>query len=230
VKPSVVLFDAGGTLFTERLSRDEVYARELRTLGVALPLGEIARLRAAVHDELPEVFEGCVRYSDGWFREFTRRLLARVGSAAEPEPVRARLAQHFLHASSFVVHADAPPALDALRARGLRLAVVSNWSDRLPVLLEGLGLAPRFDTVVVSALVGASKPDPAIFAEALRRLDVPAAAALHVGDHPRNDLAGARAAGLAALLLDRAGAHAQDVAPGDRIRSLAELPGRMDAA
>ena len=81
----------------------------------------------------------------------------------------------------------------------------------------------------LSALVGVSKPDPAIFAEALRRLDAPAAAALHVGDHPRNDLAGARAAGLAALLLDRAGAHAQDVAPEDRIRSLAELPGRMDA-
>jgi REG-2-like HAD superfamily hydrolase len=230
VKTSVVLFDAGGTLFTERLSRDEVYARELRALGVALPLDEVARLRADVHDELPEVFEGCVRYSEGWFREFTRRLLARVGNAADPEAVRCHLAQHFLHAASYVVHADAPPALDALRARGLRLAVVSNWSDRLPVLLDGLGLAPRFDAVVVSALVGASKPDPAIFGEALRRLDAPAAAALHVGDHPHNDYEGARAAGLAALLLDRTGAHAQDVGPGDRIRTLAELPGRLGVA
>ncbi|HEX5011601.1 MAG TPA: HAD-IA family hydrolase [Planctomycetota bacterium] len=227
MRTSVVLFDAGGTLFTERLSRDEVYARELRALGVALPLEEVARLRAAVHDELPEVFAGCVRYSEGWFREFTRRLLARVGSAADPEAVRCRLAQHFLQAESYVVHADAPPALDALRAHGLRLAVVSNWSDRLPVLLEGLGLTPRFDAVVVSALVGASKPDPAIFAEALRRLDAPAAAALHVGDHPRNDYDGARSAGLAALLLDRTGVHARDAAPGDLIRSLAELPGRL---
>jgi putative hydrolase of the HAD superfamily len=228
VKLSVVLFDAGGTLFTERLSRDEVYARELSRLGVPRPLDEVARLRAAVHDELPEVFEGHGRYSDGWFREFTRRLLARVGSEAEPEAVRARLADHFLRPESYVVHADAPPALTALRARGLRLGVVSNWSDRLPALLEGLGLLSSFDTVAVSALEGASKPDAALFGAALRRLDTPAAAALHVGDQVRNDLLGARAAGLSALLIDRAGEHA-DVAPHDRIASLLEVPERLDA-
>ena len=220
---SAVLFDAGGTLFTERSSRDEIYAGLLADLGVACPLAEVARLRAAIHDELPEVFEGAVRYSDAWFREFVRRLLARVGSAADPEEVRARLAAYFTRAENYVVHADVLPVLDELRARRLRLGVVSNWSDRLPALLDGLGLTPRFDAVVVSALFGRSKPDPAIFLEALRRLGSPPARAFHVGDHPLNDLQGARGAGLRAVLLDRADARPPGVAPGDCIRSLSEL-------
>jgi putative hydrolase of the HAD superfamily len=220
---SAVLFDAGGTLFTERSSRDEVYAGLLAELGVPRPVAEVARLRTAIHDELPEVWQGAVRYSDAWFREFVRRLLARVGSAADPEELRARLAAWFTRAENYVVYADVPPILAALRARGLRLGVVSNWSDRLPALLDGLGLTPHFDAVVVSALVGRSKPDPAIFLEAVRRLGQSPARALHVGDHPLNDLQGARAAGLQAVLLDRAGSPPPDVPPGDCIRSLSEL-------
>jgi putative hydrolase of the HAD superfamily len=115
----------------------------------------------------------------------------------------------------FRAYPDAAPALEALRARGLRLACVSNWDYALPEVLARCGLDGAFDAVVTSAGVGARKPDPRIFAAALAAVDCAPANALHVGDTPGEDIEGARAAGIPALLLDRDG--------GGDIASLAEL-------
>jgi len=111
-----------------------------------------------------------------------------------------------------------------LRAMGLKLFVVSNWDSSLPSLLARLGIGDAFDDVIVSAVVGASKPDRGIFAEALRRTGVAPGAALHVGDSLVDDYHGARAAGLHALLVDRAGRHGPEV---ESIASLVELPVRI---
>ena len=222
----VVLLDAGGTLFTERETRDEIYARMLAERGVTASVARVSELRHRLHAEMPATVDGQVRYTDRWFREFMRRLLVELEAPPDvaPEALRAALATHFSRPESFVVHADAPPALEALLERGLRLAVVSNWSDRLPALIDGLGLRPYFEVLVVSALVGHTKPEPGIFRAALEQLGSPADRALHVGDDPVNDLAGARRAGLAALLLDREGRHPA----GPQVaRSLEELPGRL---
>lgn len=220
-----VLLDAGGTLFAERVSRDELYRETLARLGRELPLAQVARLRAELHDELPESFAGQPRYSEGWFREFVARLLRRLDLPQDPETVRAGLAAHYLDAASFVVHGDVLPCLEDLTGAGLRLAVVSNWSAHLPELLAQLRLASWFELILPSASFGRSKPDPAIFREALRRLDLPAREVLHVGDHPVNDLAGARRAGLSALLLcrDRLPAPDEDATIG----TLLDLPQRI---
>ena len=107
-------------------------------------------------------------------------------------------------------------------ARGLALAVLSNWDERLPRLLEGLGLGERFATVVYSQAVGVEKPHPAIFEDLLERLELPAARVLHVGDSRRDDVEGARAVGMEALWLTR------DSQRGD-LRSLRELAERLHA-
>ncbi len=101
---------------------------------------------------------------------------------------------------------------------------MSNWDSHLPALLADLGLAPRFEAVLVSSIERTGKPDPEIFHRACRRLGVEPGHSLHVGDSPREDYEGARRAGLAALLLDRSGRH--EGAP-DRIRSLSEVAGRL---
>jgi putative hydrolase of the HAD superfamily len=106
----------------------------------------------------------------------------------------------------------------------MTLLVVSNWDSTLPRLLERLELAPFFDGVVVSAVFGASKPSRAIFDEAVRRAGVPHADVLHVGDSLVDDYHGARAAGLHALLVDRAGRAPEG---SEAIRSLSELPPRV---
>lgn len=216
----MVFLDAGGTLFTERLSRDAIYAAVLAAHGVTVSEPKIAEMRAAVHESMPLEVDGHVHYTDAWFAVYMRRLLGALGAALDADALRAELAEHFSRPENFVVYDDVADALDSLLGRGVRLGVVSNWSDRLPTLLDGLSLTPYFENVVVSAVVGHTKPDRGIFDVALRRFAVTPGQALHVGDHPVNDLAGARRAGLSALLLDRS---ATDATRTDRIRSLAEL-------
>lgn len=86
--------------------------------------------------------------------------------------------------------------LRRLRARGLALAVVSNWDVGLHEHLRRLGLAHWFDAVVTSAECGIRKPDPRIFALAIERLRVRPERVLHVGDDDVLDREGAQAAGI----------------------------------
>jgi putative hydrolase of the HAD superfamily len=83
----------------------------------------------------------------------------------------------------------------ALRARGLEVAVVSNWDISLTEQLERLGSAALFVAIVTTAEAGAPKPEPAVFRLALERLGVEPGRVLHVGDEP-GDEEGARAAGM----------------------------------
>jgi len=130
-----------------------------------------------------------------------------------------------LDAIRFSAYPDAAPALRELRSRGMRLVVASNWDCSLPEVLEQAGLAPLVDGVVSSALVGAAKPDPALFEAALAAAGSERDRALHVGDSPSKDLAGAGRAGIAAVLLDRDGARsAQGESAVATIASLEELP------
>lgn len=123
---------------------------------------------------------------------------------------------------------DAVPALERLRARGLRLAVVSNWDRRLHGILEEGGLREWFDAVVVSSEVGWRKPHPGIFREALAALRVAPGEVLHVGDSVGDDLAGAAAMGIRAALIDRGGGVAP---PGHPVlRDLREIEGLLDGA
>jgi putative hydrolase of the HAD superfamily len=110
-----------------------------------------------------------------------------------------------LGAIRFHPFADAAPALAALRARGLAIVCVSNWDVSLPGVLERCGLSAGIDAVVCSAEARARKPDPEIFDRALAISGCSPAEALHVGDTPDEDIAGARAAGIRALLIRRDG-------------------------
>jgi len=136
-----------------------------------------------------------------------RRRCAQVLAVELPECV-ARLEEQdlvalLLSSLRFSAQADAGPALQALHERGLKVIVVSNWDCSLPAVLGGIGLAGWLDGIVTSGELGVRKPDPLIFAAALELAGVEAAAALHVGDSVANDVQGALAAGVAAVLLRR---------------------------
>jgi len=124
----------------------------------------------------------------------------------------------------FTAYPDVVPALGELRERGLRLVVASNWDCSLPEWLAPTGILELVDGVVTSAEVGAAKPSPRVFERALSVAGVDAAEALHVGDTVGNDLEGATAAGVRAVLLQREG----DPPPGvEAIASLRELGGLL---
>ena len=102
----------------------------------------------------------------------------------------------YIGALEFEVLPGVHESLRRLRAHGLAIAVVANWDFSLHEHLRRHGLRDWFDAVVVSAELGARKPDPAPFLAALDRLGVEPARAVHVGDYPPHDEAGARAAGM----------------------------------
>jgi len=125
-----------------------------------------------------------------------------------------------LEALAFRTFPDVLPALRELRAQGLRLVVVSNWDCSLPEWLDRAGIGELVDGSVSSAVVGEAKPAPVVFEAGLRLAGCDAAEALFVGDSVENDVLGARAAGLRAVLVQRAG----DPPPGvETVRSLGEL-------
>jgi putative hydrolase of the HAD superfamily len=93
-------------------------------------------------------------------------------------------------------------ALDAIRARGVHVAIISNSEGMLERLFRDLGVLPHLDLIVDSGIVGVEKPDPRIFRVALDHFGVPPSAALHLGDMFATDVLGARAAGCRHALVD----------------------------
>ena len=100
------------------------------------------------------------------------------------------------------VYDDVLPVLEALRDRGVRLAMLSNVGFDLMPTLERTGVGALVDGAVLSYAVGVVKPDPGIFQRALEVLDLPASEVLMVGDAWRDD-AGAAALGVRTLILPR---------------------------
>lgn len=203
VRVEVVLLDAHGTL----LDLPDPVPRLRALLARAGHLHTRERVAAALRDEIRHYTANHDRAPDRASLERLRRECAGVladglgGDAPPPE----LLAPILLDSLRFRLFPDVVPALDALAAAGVRLGVVSNWDCGLPDVLAALGVAGRFEVVAASASVGAAKPDPAIFRAALDGLGVGPGAALHCGDLPHADCAGARAAGIRAVLIDREG-------------------------
>jgi putative hydrolase of the HAD superfamily len=213
----------------------------LDALGTLLRLEPPApRLRAAVRERLgvevsPALAAAAIRTEIGYYRAHLDQGRDAAGLAALrwrcAEIVRDELGLDgadlesvlgaLLAALRFTPYPDVVPALAALRARGNRLIVVSNWDVSLHEALHGSGLDALVDGAVASAELGVAKPDPAIFVHALELAGVAAEAALHVGDSFEADVVGARAAGIAAVLVCRDGERGPAGVPA--VASLAEL-------
>ena len=199
-----VLLDALGTLVELEPPWDNLK-------GVRPPLGKAA-IRAAFLKEMAFYREHAHEARDdeslAELRGECAALLSReLGSDVSVEAM--------MGAIRFRAFEDAAPALAELRERGVRLVCVSNWDHALPEVLDRVGLLGGLDAVVTSASVGVRKPDPGIFEAALSAAGCGASEAIHVGDSAEEDVAGARAVGIRALLLDRSG--------GGDLRSLADV-------
>jgi putative hydrolase of the HAD superfamily len=187
-----VTIDAFGTLVT---IRDPVPAlrRALAARGVERSRDEVASAFAEEaryyvgrsHEGADEASLALLR------RDCADVFLRALGAAVEPES----FAADFVGALAFEPLPGAVEAVEELAARGLRLAVVSNWDVALAEHLEALDLRRRFAAIVTSAEAGAPKPDPRIFELALERLGTAPERTLHVGDAEADEL-GARAAGM----------------------------------
>jgi putative hydrolase of the HAD superfamily len=199
-----VLLDALGTL----VELEPPWPHLARALGAEPD----DRLVAAVRAEMRYYRE---RSHEGRDARSLAELRARCARVLERELGRPVSVEAMMGAIRFRAFDDAAPALADLRSMGLRLVCVSNWDVSLPEVLGRCGLDGALDGVVTSAEAGSRKPDPAIFEPALELARCSAAEALYVGDTPAEDIDGARAAGIPALLIDRGG--------GGDIESLASI-------
>ena len=216
VRWSWVLFDVGETLIHPRESFGAVYARVLGGLGIDLDPATLERaLRTTWAEVSAGLPPGVDRYGvhpggePAYWLRFVERTLALAGGCPPGTAERALdpLRTAFAQPEAWAVYPDVEPTLERLSRAGARLGVVSNWDSRLPTLLERMGLGRRFDTLAVSSLEGIEKPHPALFERALTRLRATPDRTAHVGDIPELDGAGARAAGVYPVIVDRGGRH-----------------------
>lgn len=174
--------------------------------------------------ELFEVHHRGLGRREHWV-EVTRWLFSHLeleGPACDRPELHADAVRELLGPASLRVFEDAVPALEEVRRRGYAAGIVSNWQCGLESFCEELGLRRHVDFVISSAEVGCAKPERRIFELALDALGLPAGAVAHVGDHPEEDAAGARDAGLLPVLLVREGrAHAGTFPV---VRELREVP------
>lgn len=214
-----VTFDVGGTLIEPWPSVGHVYAEVAARHGErGLDPDALARRFVTAWQEAGPGFD----YSREAWTRLVAETLVGVSAIANDAAFFAELYARFARPDPWRVFADVVPALTTLRRLGWRLAVVSNWDERLRPLLRALDLERYFEVIAVSGEVGVHKPNPRIFAWVARALGLPPAALFHVGDSWDADVCGARRAGWRAVGLARAGRPAPPAS--DWIASLAELP------
>lgn len=134
----------------------------------------------------------------------TMRLLARLtGSTVDDDAIRVAVERRQRrHRSLFTPREGAEAVLDALRAQGFRLGLLSDCTDELPAAWAGLPLSSRFDAVAFSFVEGRRKPDAALYEVLASRLGVAPDRCVYLGDGAGDELRGAEAAGMRAVLLD----------------------------
>lgn len=226
-----VVFDAGNTLmhldyaFIASVLAEHGHPRAPLDIRIAEYSAKAAIDRHLAPQGVPDSVEGLLwPAQQGEQPSYFATLLHALGvPTGATQPILDALSAHNRERCLWrVVEPDTPAVLNALRARGLTLAVISNADGRVEADLERCGLRPHFATVVDSHVVRVEKPNPAIFHLTLERLQEPPAAALYVGDVFSIDVLGARRAGMDAVLVDTLGRY-----PGPidcpRVSRLAEL-------
>jgi len=180
--------------------------------------GENAELQA-LHDFVP-----------GFRARVWREALAAVGVSEEALAVEVAETYRTVRRGRQLVDPEADALLSAL-ARDHRLALVTNGApDVQREKLAGTTLARYFGAIIVSCEVGFGKPDRRIFETALDRIGAKADETVMLGDSLARDVAGAHAAGIRAVWIDRhLWAGEEGPAPDVRIESLSELPAALAA-
>jgi putative hydrolase of the HAD superfamily len=229
-----VFFDAAGTLFETREPVGETYARVARAYGVDASADAVAAaFRHTFRDALPLAFgagrgpEELRRMEWDWWRSLVQMTFAGLGEFTDFDAFFNSLFEFFADPARWVADPEALPTLRTLREQGLSLGVISNFDYRLYRILDGLALSRWFDSITISSEAGYAKPSARLFETALERHRLTPAEAIHVGDSEHLDLAGASAAGMAAVLINRN--LDEHVSIADRMARVSSLRATIDA-
>jgi HAD superfamily hydrolase (TIGR01549 family) len=220
-----VLFDVDFTLFRPGPELGpEGYRRLGERHGLVLDPDRYASARAGAIQTLQRNHE-LVHDEEIWIA-FTEQIV--LGMGGEPSGAwdcAVDMVREWERHENFSLYEDALPVLDELRRHALKIGLISNGQRDLEEFATHHTL--EVDAVVGSKAHGRVKPHASIFVAALRALDVAPDETAMVGDSYEDDIEGARALGIRAILLDRDGL--QQEAP-DRIDTLLALPAALGLA
>jgi putative hydrolase of the HAD superfamily len=218
-----IYFDAVGTVIHPEPSAGDAYAMIGRRFGSCLGVEEVRR-RFTTAFKRQETIDLMAGHRTGEAREKQRwqHIVAEVlDDVADQAGCFQALHDHFARPSSWRCDRQAARVVRALISSGYRIGLATNFDHRLRAVANGLPELAEISSLVISSEVGWKKPAAAFFARLCEVVGFCPAEVLLVGDDPGNDLAGAKAAGLCALLLD---ANDRSAIPAkQRIRSLDEL-------
>ncbi|HUI23809.1 MAG TPA: HAD family hydrolase [Nitrososphaerales archaeon] len=228
MRTKAVFFDLGGTLLVMR--RDRIFSRVLQEEGRPAELDEIHSAYLEVESSWLSFYGAKVLTADETeeaYRELDQRVFSTLypkESDSEASRVSRLVRKRWPELETEIplqLYPDAEPTLRSLLADGYSLGLVSNAPAYTLKAVEALGLKKYLGTVVISGLVGYTKPHPEIFRIALRESGVEAGEAVHIGDLYEADVLGARNAGIIGVLIDRDGSHSDLDCP--RVRTLTEV-------
>ena len=217
-----VLFDVDFTIAKPGpLLGPEGYRDAGERFGLVLDPERYAEARAAAVADLEHHPE--LEHDEAIWVRFTEDIVRGMGG--EGERVRAvaeAITEGWLHADNFELYEDALPVLELLRRSRMKIGLVSNTSRDLDAFIRHFAL--DVDAWISSGTHGKVKPSPTIFRAALALLEVEPGAAAMVGDSLLDDIEGARALGMRALLLDRDGRYPE---VADALPNLLALPAAL---
>ncbi len=207
-----ILYDAGRTLMRPKPQAHDIWEFLSHQLGL-----DLARER-----QLPDLghfyyarlgkdglgaYDSDARARSFWSEYYAQALLDAGVDLPRPELLSAGQAVYdwYQRPEQWEPYPETLEALDRAHERGLVQGVVSDWGTDLVPILHAHEVTRHLDFVVASAAVGAAKPHPDIFRFALARADLEPSEVLYVGDSYVADVLGARAVGIAPVLIDREG-------------------------
>lgn len=229
-----ILFDLDGTLRHSVPNGFETFIEILTDLGYPLDaeqrrVGERwTHFYWSIAPEMVQDLEELGADTPAFWARYARRQIEALGHGERAEhladEVNRLMGERYKPID--VIPEDVRPTLIGLRARGLRLGLVSNRGEPLAPVAEALGLADLFDLALSAGETGLWKPEPEIFLTALARIGVAPEEAAYVGDNFHADVEGARNAGLTPVLIDPRSLYAE---PGCAvIAAIGELPAALN--
>ncbi len=199
-----VLFDLGLTLI-RTASFPEIYRRILACFGVTASLDDIIRAQKATESEFDTATYDENRRKEFW-TNYNVSLLEKLGVEENTVFVAEQIDTLWWDCSHVQVYPDVEPTLSGLRAKGIKIGLVSNgFKQDLDHVLGELGLEKWFDVIVCIDSCNCAKPDKQIFLYALDKLGIEPHEAVFVGDSVAQDYEGAMNVGIKPYLIDREG-------------------------
>lgn len=223
-----VFFDLYQTLVCYQPTQAELEAQALASLGykvIAVALDfPILAANEFMYKEIAKrpLSRRSKEETAALYLEYQRVVLKEAGIPAEEKTVLKLLGMMQQAHMDLMLYDDVLPVLTDLKKRGLVTGLISNIEKNMDEAISKMGIASRLDVVVTSLDAGAAKPQPEIFQYAMNKANVIPAESIYIGDQYQVDMAGAKAAGMKGILLDRAGYYREQL-DCPRIKSLKEV-------